>query len=195
MSLSLSKSAAALLGEGKILATRLADTLMAAKSLEKAAAPAKMTYIRTEALYELYRLLRNYDAARAERRSGLSSCHHSLIRNTRLSSPIPTMSENTLRWQPGPRTSYETAYEAFVSERYAETQDICSEAAGIFPDDDLLPKFMLLDAMATGALAGEIAYKEKLDSLMARYPATPEGKRAAEITDFLRKGDPRTTDC
>ncbi len=39
MSLSVSKSANALLGEGKILASRLADTLMAAKSLEKAAAP------------------------------------------------------------------------------------------------------------------------------------------------------------
>ena len=74
--------------------------------------------------------------------------------------------------------------------RYAEAQDICREAAGLFPGDDLLPKFMLLDAMATGATGGEIAYKEKLDSLTAKYPATPEGKRAAEITAFLKREMP-----
>ena len=67
---------------------------------------------------------------------------------------------------------------------------ICSEALRLFPDDELIPKFMLLDAMAAGALDGEMAYKEKLDSLVAKYPSTPEGKRAAEINDFLRKEIP-----
>jgi len=49
---------------------------------------------------------------------------------------------------------------------------------------------MLLDAMAAGATGGEIAYKEKLDSLTAKYPETPEGKRAAEITAFLKREIP-----
>lgn len=189
MSLSVSKSANALLGEGKILASRLADTLMAAKSLEKAAAQGNSDNIRTEALYELYRLLRNYDPARAEvfRAELLSSfpnSEYSLI----LSDPdyVRRQLEMTTR----AKTTYEAAYESFVAQRYIETQNICREAAGLFPGDDLLPKFMLLDAMATGATAGEIAYKEKLDSLTAKYPETPEGKRAAEITAFLKREIP-----
>jgi hypothetical protein len=49
---------------------------------------------------------------------------------------------------------------------------------------------MLLDAMAAGATGGEMAYKEKLDTLVARYPASEEGIRASEIIDFLRKEIP-----
>jgi len=189
MSLSVSKSANALLGEGKILASRLADTLMAAKSLEEAAARGNSDNIRTEALYELYRLLRNYDPARAEafRNELLSSfpnSEYSLILSD------PDYVRKQLEMATRARTTYETAYEAFISQRYDETQNICTEAAGLFPGDDLLPKFMLLDAMATGATDGEIAYKEKLDSLTAKYPATPEGKRAAEITAFLKREIP-----
>jgi tetratricopeptide (TPR) repeat protein len=189
MSLSVSKSANALLGEGKILASRLSDTLMAAKSLEEAAKPGNSDNIRTEALYELFRLLRNNDPARAEtfRAELLSSfpnSEYSLI----LSDPDYVRKQQEMATRA--RARYETAYEAFVSERYIETQDICREAAGLFPGDDLLPKFMLLDAMATGATGGEIAYKEKLDSLTAKYPATPEGKRAAEITAFLKREIP-----
>jgi tetratricopeptide (TPR) repeat protein len=189
MSLSVSKSANALLGEGKILASRLSDTLMAAQSLATAAAPGNSDNIRAEALYELFRLLRNNDPARAEifRAELLSSfpgSEYSLI----LSDPDYVRKQQEMATRA--RTRYETAYEAFVSERYVETQDICREAAGLFPGDDLLPKFMLLDAMATGATGGEIAYKEKLDSLTAKYPATPEGKRAAEITAFLKREIP-----
>ena len=189
MSLSVSKSANALLGEGKILASRLADTLMAAKSLEEAAARGNSDNIRTEALYELYRLLRNYDPARAEvfRAELLSSfpnSEYSLILSD------PDYVRKQLEMATRARTTYETAYEAFISQRYDETQNICREAAGLFPGDGLLPKFMLLDAMATGATDGEIAYKEKLDSLTAKYPATPEGKRAAEITAFLKREIP-----
>jgi tetratricopeptide (TPR) repeat protein len=189
MKLSVSKSANALLGEGKILASRISDTLMAAKSLATAAAPGNSDNIRAEALYELFRLLRTYDPSRAEvfRAELLSSfpdSEYSLILSD------PDYVSKQLEMATRARTRYEAAYEAFVSERYAETQDICREAIGLFPGDDLLPKFMLLDAMATGATGGEVAYKEKLDSLTAKYPETPEGKRAAEITAFLKREMP-----
>lgn len=189
MSLSVSKSANALLGEGKILASRLSDTLMAAKSLETAAAPGNSDNIRAEALYELFRLLRTSDPARAEQfraelLSSFPDSEYSLILSD------PDYVRKQLEMSTRAKTSYETAYEAFVAERYTETQEICRQAAGLFPGDELLPKFMLLDAMATGATAGELAYKEKLDSLTAKYPETPEGKRAAEITAYLKKEIP-----
>lgn len=85
---------------------------------------------------------------------------------------------------------YEEAWEAFSAQQYAVAQAISSETARLYPEHELMPKFMLLDAMATGAIEGEMAYKEKLDSLVARYPATDEGRRAAEITDFLRREMP-----
>ncbi len=189
MSLSVNKSANALLGEGKILASRLSDTLMAAKSLEAAAAPGNSNDIRAEALYEMYRLLRNSDPDRAERRradllSSFPNSEYALI----LSDPDYVRKQQEMATMA--LTRYEAAYEAFTSERYAEAQVICDEAIVQFPGNEVIPKFMLLDAMAYGATGGEMAYKEKLDSLIAKYPATPEGKRAAEITAFLKREIP-----
>jgi len=189
MNLSVTKSANALLGEGKILALRLSDTIRAAESLEAAAKTGNDGMTRAEALYELYRLLHNSDPARAERRrtellTEFPKSEYALI----LSDPDYVRKQQEMATKA--QKSYETAYEAFTSEKYAETQAICREALMQYPDDQLAPKFMLLDAMATGATGGEMAYKEKLDSLTAKYPATPEGKRAAEIIAFLRKEIP-----
>jgi tetratricopeptide (TPR) repeat protein len=189
MNLSLLKSANALLGEGKILASRLSDTIRAAEVLEEAAKKGNDDMIRAEALYELYRLLRNSDPAKAERRRSellteFPQSEYALI----LSDPdyVRRQQEMAAKAQ----KSYDAAYDAFTQERYEETHALCAEAFVQFPDDDLVPKFMLLDAMATGATRGEMAYKEKLDSLTAKYPDTPEGKRAAEIIAFLRKEIP-----
>lgn len=189
MNLSVTKSANALLGEGKILALRLSDTIRAAESLEAAAKTGNDGMTRAEALYELYRLLHNSDPARAERRrtellTEFPKSEYALI----LSDPDYVRKQQEMATKA--QKSYETAYEAFTSEKYAEAQAICREALMQYPDDQLAPKFMLLDAMATGATGGEMAYKEKLDSLTAKYPATPEGKRAAEIIAFLRKEIP-----
>lgn len=189
MSVSADRSAVALLGEGKILATRLADTVAAANSFEEAARTGSDDNIRAEALYELYRLLRTSDPQRAERRRAdllttYPGSEYALI----LSDPDyvrkhQEMADRAVR-------SYDSAYTAFAEERYADTRTICNEAISLFPGDVLIPKFMLLDAMAAGALSGEMAYKEGLDSLVARYPNTPEGKRAAEINEYLRKEIP-----
>jgi tetratricopeptide (TPR) repeat protein len=189
MNLSVIRSANALLGEGKILALRLSDTIRAAESLEAAAKTGNDDMTRAEALYELYRLLHNSDPARAERRrtellTEFPKSEYALI----LSDPDYVRKQQEMSTKA--QKSYETAYEAFTLEKYAETQAICREALMQYPDDQLVPKFMLLDAMATGATGGEMAYKEKLDSLTAKYPATAEGKRAAEIIAFLRKEIP-----
>lgn len=189
MDLSAEKSALALLGEGKVLASRLADTLMAARSFEEAAAPGNSDDIRAEALYELYRLLQKSDPARADRRradllTGFPKSEYALI----LSDPDYVKRQQEMASRA--LKKYETAYDAFTSERYAETQSICNEIITQLPADDLIPKFMLLDAMATGATSGEAAYKEKLDSLVAKFPSTPEGIRASEIVAYLKKEIP-----
>ncbi len=189
MRLSSNASAIALLGEGKVLASRLADTLAAASAFEEASRTGSDENIRAEALYELYRLLRLHDPARAERRrdellSSFPASEYAQI----LSDPDYVRKHQEMATRAA--RSYENAYQAFTEQRYAETQAISNEAVRLYPGEELIPKFMLLDAMATGALSGEMAYKAKLDSLVARFPSTPEGLRAAEINDFLRKEIP-----
>jgi len=187
--ISVNRSAESLLGEGKILASRLNDTTSAATSLEEAARTGTDETIRAEALYELYRLLGKSDPSRAERRraellSSYPDSEYALI----LSDPDYANRHREMAARAS--RSYEAAYLAFSDERFADAINLCTEAARLYPEDELLPKFMLLDAMATGALEGELAYKAKLDSLVAKFPSTPEGKRAAEINDFLRKEKP-----
>ena len=189
MTLSVRRSAEALLGEGKILASRLNDTVTAAASLEKAAATGGDDNLKAEALYELYRLLRTVDPARAERRraellASYPDSEYALI----LSDPDYMNRHRELSTRA--TKSYEAAYLAFTEEKYAEAKAICEEALRLYQGEELIPRFMLLNAMATGALEGELAYKASLDSLVAKFPATPEGKRAAEITEFLRKEKP-----
>ena len=189
MSVSVRRSAEALLGEGKILASRLNDTVAAASSLSEAAKPDHDDNIRAEALYELYRLLRLSDPPAAERRraellASFPQSEYALI----LSDPDYVTKHHEMEARAS--RSYEAAYTAYDEERYAEAEAMCAEAIRLYPEDLLVPKFMLLDAMTAGAARGEIAYKEKLDLLVARYPATDEGKRAAEIIAFLRQAKP-----
>ncbi len=189
MRLSVSRSATALLGEGKILASRMGDTLMAAESLELASRTGNDDRIKAEALYELYRLLQYSDPARAERRRAeLLGSYPDTEYALFISDPdyVRRQQEKSAMAE----RKYEEAWEAFTAEQYAMAQAISSESVRLYPDHELVPKFMLLDALATGAMEGEMAYKEKLDSLVAKYPATDEGRRAAEITEFLRREMP-----
>lgn len=181
---SLRRSATALLGEGKVLASRLGDTARAALSLEAAAGPGGDADTRAEALYELYRMLHNTDPLKAERRredllSLFPESEYALI----LTDPDFIKKQNEAARASA--TLYETAYAAFRSGRYEEASVICAQALSVSRDDELEPKFMLLNAFINGALKGEIAYKEKLDTLVAKHPGTPEAERAAEIIAVL----------
>jgi len=189
MQASVSRSAEALLAEGKILASRLSDTLKAAESIEQAYHTSEDDNIKSEALFELYRLLRKIDPARAERRradllSSYPGSEYALI----LSDPEYVRKQQEMASMAA--RSYERAYLAFNNEEYSEAQAICADALRLYRENELVPKFMLLDALATGALEGQIPYKNKLDSLVSKYPSTDEGRRAAEIIEVLRKEMP-----
>lgn len=186
---SVRRSADALLAEGKILASRLSDTLSAVESFEQVLRTADSDELKSEALYEMYRLLRTIDPARAERRRAelLATFPESEYARI-LSDPDYIRKQQELASMA--TRDYEKAYLAFNNEEYAEAQAICTDAITLYPGNELIPKFMLLDAMATGALQGEIPYKNKLDSLVHKFPSTEEGMRAAEIIDILRKEVP-----
>jgi len=183
------KSAAALLAEGKVLASRLRDTTLAATSFEEAARSGGTDIVRAEALWELYRLLQKRDPARAERRrSELLSLFPASEYARILSDPDYVRKQTEA--SKASEILYESAYNAFAAGSYEEAFTLCENAMKMYSRDQLAPKFMLLQAMATGALRGETAYKEGLDSLVARYPLTPEGARAAEIIEVLLREIP-----
>jgi hypothetical protein len=55
----------------------------------------------------------------------------------------------------------------------------------LYPDDQLIPKFMYIRAMSLGALDGKELMKVALDTLIARYPSTEESIHAQEIVDYM----------
>jgi tetratricopeptide (TPR) repeat protein len=189
MDASLRKSASALLAEGKVLASQLHDTTMAASSFEEASKPGGDDGVRAEALWELYRLLQKKEPARAERRrSELLSLFPGSEYAQILSDPDYVRRQMETSRASG--TMYESAYDAYASGRYDEAFAICEKGLKEYGYDPLAPKFMLLQAMSAGAARGEMAYKEKLDTLVARYPGTAEGIRAKEIIEVLRREIP-----
>ena len=175
--------------EGKVLASRLHDTTLAAVSYEDASKPGGTDMVRAEALWELYRLLQKNDPARAERRrSELLSLFPASEYARILSDPDYVRKQTEASRASG--ILYESAYAAFTAGSFEEAFTQCENALKIYSRDQLAPKFMLLQAMAAGASRGELAYKASLDYLVAKYPATDEGKRAAEIIGVLRSEIP-----
>lgn len=84
---------------------------------------------------------------------------------------------------------YNEAYAAFTSGNYQVAYRKSLEAPRVFGAQNAMqPKFALLTAMAMGNLQGKEAYVGALQDLIARYPDTPEQKRAREILRLLGAG-------
>jgi len=84
---------------------------------------------------------------------------------------------------------YNEAYAAFTSGNYNAAYQKSLEAPRVFgAQNPMQPKFALLTAMAMGNLRGKEAYVGALQDLIARYPDTPEQKRAREILRLLGAG-------
>lgn len=82
---------------------------------------------------------------------------------------------------------YDSTYSAFKNGQYKEAYDRSKQATNLFGSlaTPLLPKFSLLTALCVGNLQGKAQYIEALKEVVAKYPETPEQKRAKEILRFL----------
>jgi tetratricopeptide (TPR) repeat protein len=190
MSASFEKSTTASLNEGKTMVSRLRDTLRAVKSFEAALIPGAGSLTRAEALYQLYITLRVKDPSAATRwRDRLISEYPDSEYAKILSDPDYVRKQTEAAGLCA--AMYENAWYRFSQDSYNDVVAICDEALVKYPDNELVPKFLLLRAMATGGISGEMAYKTALDSLVAHYPSTPEGARASEIIAFLKKEKPQ----
>ncbi len=86
---------------------------------------------------------------------------------------------------------YSTTYALFKGEKVKEAQEripLVSTKYGV--NNPLTAKFALLNAMCLGRLKGREAYVVALKEVIAKFPDSPEDKRAQEILRILEFGGP-----
>ena len=80
-----------------------------------------------------------------------------------------------------PERIYESLYEKFNKQQYADVITAAEEHIINFEGDPIVPKFEILKASAKGRLYGFEAYKEGVNYIALTYPNSEEGKRAETI--------------
>ena len=84
---------------------------------------------------------------------------------------------------------YDKTYDLFQKGEYEKVNQRFNEANKTFGDDNkLIAKFSLLNAMALGYTMGQEDYIKALNTVILKFPNTPEETKAKEIMRFL-KGD------
>ena len=80
-----------------------------------------------------------------------------------------------------PEAVYAEVYRSFEEEKYDEVLVETNKYINEYSGEEILPKFELLKAMATGRLLGLEAYKDALSHVALTYAQTEEGKKAREL--------------
>nr|WP_241480668.1 hypothetical protein [Psychroserpens mesophilus] len=80
-----------------------------------------------------------------------------------------------------PERIYESLYEKFNNQEYAEVISGAEKNIIDFEGDPIVPKFEILKASAKGRLYGFEAYQEGVNYIALTYPNSVEGKRAETI--------------
>ena len=186
LAISNNKIANALLNAGKAYSEMLNDQPRATETLEQVKRRFPQHELTPEALYNLYRINKDINNARAEtyRQDLITNYPESEFAKMLID---PNYFEKRLATIKMTETIYEQAYNLYVSERFAESVNVINEALEKFPEDNLAPKFMLLKAYCVARTGGERNFKEELNSLIRRWPASDEAKRASEISAHLNQ--------
>ncbi|MCX2681181.1 hypothetical protein OOZ15_14610 [Galbibacter sp. EGI 63066] len=82
-----------------------------------------------------------------------------------------------------PETVYANLYKDFEDQNYEKVITEADEHISTYNGEDIMMKFEMLKATATGRLIGFEAYKEALSQIALKYPNAEEGERAQEIID------------
>lgn len=82
---------------------------------------------------------------------------------------------------------YKEVYYTFKQEKFDETIDLINKVLPLVQKSELLPKFELLKAYATGKTKSKEEYLKALEFVAYGFSSTEEGKKAKEIINKLRK--------
>lgn len=94
-----------------------------------------------------------------------------------LQNPQAVLENNT----DSPDARYNKLYKMFQAQQYLKVITAAEENINKYTGDEIVPKFEMLKAMATGRILGFEAFKEALNYVALNYPNNPEGKRAQEM--------------
>ncbi|MFD1094485.1 type IX secretion system periplasmic lipoprotein PorW/SprE [Salegentibacter chungangensis] len=155
-------------GEYEMATQRLEDLLEYAPE-ERLILPARYN------LYEIYRHTGQNSKASAMEQVILNeypdSRYAAYIRNP----------QEAIADEDSPEKKYDAVFEKFEKGEYREVVEESDKFISNYTGDEIVPKFELLKAMATGRLMGIEAYKSALNYVALTYPQSPEGKRAQQI--------------
>ncbi|WP_255505877.1 hypothetical protein [Mesonia sp. K4-1] len=83
--------------------------------------------------------------------------------------------------QNSPEAVYASVYRKFENQEYKTVIEEANKNIEVFTGNDIVPKFELLKATASGRYYGFEEYKKGLNYVALTYPQSEEGKRAEEI--------------
>jgi TolA-binding protein len=183
------KIANAYLSAGKAYSEKLGDKQRANESFEKLLERFPGNELVPEALYNLYRVNKDFNNARGESyRQRLLEKHPETEFAKILSDPAyyeKKFAEMKLAEQ-----TYEKAFSLYINEDFNGAVTLCDESLQKFPNDQLAPKFMLLRAYSFARIQDERYFKEELEKVIKSWPETEESKKAAEIIAYLNQENP-----
>ena len=179
----------ALLNAGKAYSEMLNDQVRATEMLEQLRRRFPKSELAPEALYNLYRINKDVNSARAEisRQDLLANYPESEFAKILVD---PNYFEKKLAEMRISETLYERAYNLYTSENFAESISVINEALERFPDDNIAPRYMLLKAYCVARIYDERRFKEELNNLIKKWPQSAEAIRASEISTYLNQSLP-----
>ncbi|MCF6240667.1 MAG: tetratricopeptide repeat protein [Bacteroidales bacterium] len=83
---------------------------------------------------------------------------------------------------------YEDAFNYYKAKRYRQTIDICENALKEYPSDELVPKFLYLNALSYGEIGNKEKLKKELKVLVQKYPTAEITANAKEILQIIESG-------
>jgi tetratricopeptide (TPR) repeat protein len=186
MAISNDKVANALLNAGKAYAERIQDTVKATETWESLIKRFPKNELVAEALFNLYRVNKDInrpksEAYRQELLAGYPESEFAKILSD------PDYYEKKVADMKMAGKLYEEAYDLYLAEKFIEAVARIDETVKKYPQDNMVPKFMLLKAYCVGRLTDERGFKEELNKVIKSWPKTEEGKKASEISAYLNQ--------
>jgi tetratricopeptide (TPR) repeat protein len=181
--------AKAYINAAKAYAEKIGDKEKATEMLELLLKRFPENELAPEALYNLYNINREISSSKAETyRQRLLEKYPGSEYAHMLSDP-----DYYKKKQAGLKMAedlYEHAYDAYRKGDYNEAETIALQGIERYSEDVLAPKFQFLKAIITGKTRSEKEFRDELNNVVKKWPATEESMRAGEMITWLDQKTP-----
>jgi len=189
LNISNDRIANALLNAGKAFAERVNDPVKATETFEALLSRFPSSELIPETLYNLYRVNKEGNNLKSEAYRQRLLQKYPENEFARILSD-PGYFEKKMADMKMAEKIYDDAYNEYSRENFNGALSLADDGLKKYPQDQLVPKFMLLKAYSVGRMNDERAFREQLNNLIKTWPQTPESKRASEIIAFLNQKTP-----